>query len=277
MINGKTKLFAIIGNPVSHSLSPAMHNAAFAELGMNCAYVPITATNIKETVAGLRHLGFGGASVTVPFKEEVIPWIEDVDPKAVTIGAVNTLVFDHESQGVPARCRGYNTDWIGSNRALYQAIDLHGATALVLGAGGAAKAVAYGLVHSGTVVTLANRTMEKAVTLASELQCAAISFDQLPTHSADILINTTTVGMSPHSDRSPIPAELLPHFRVVMDIVYAPLETRLLREAKSSGCKVIDGLDMLLYQGAEQFSLWTGTEAPVTVMRKALERALDIH
>lgn len=269
-INGKTQLFAIIGNPVSHSLSPAMHNAAFAELGINGAYVPIKANNITQTIAGLRALGFVGASITVPFKETVMSCLDNIDPTATKIGAVNTLSFRQTDQEGVCICNGYNTDWIGSNSALSQVIDPDGATALVIGAGGAAKAVVFGLLTAGAKVTIANRTQEKAESLAAELGCDSVPLNNIATIPADILINTTTVGMTPHSDQSPVPSALLPHYQVVMDIVYAPLQTTLLKQAMACGCKVIDGLDMLLYQGVEQFRIWTGVTPPPSVMRKAL-------
>lgn len=274
-INGKTQLFAIIGNPVSHSLSPAMHNAAFAELGINAAYVPIKADNIEQTVVGLRTLGFVGASVTVPFKETVMDCLDNIDPTAAKIGAVNTLSFRQTDQEGVCSCNGYNTDWIGSNSALSQVIDPKGATALVIGAGGAAKAVVFGLLTAGATVTIANRTQEKAEGLALELGCDSVPLDNIATTPADILINTTTVGMAPHSGRSPVASELLPNYQVVMDIVYAPLQTTLLKQAMACGCKVIDGLDMLLYQGVEQFRIWTGVKPPPSVMRKALLEAID--
>ena len=274
-INGKTQLFAIIGNPVSHSLSPAMHNAAFAELGINGAYVPIKANNIKKTIAGLRTLGFVGASITVPFKETVMDCLDSIAPTAATIGAVNTLSFSQQDQEGLCICHGYNTDWIGSNSALSQVINPEGATALVIGAGGAAKAVVFGLLTAGAKVTIANRTQEKAEALAVELGCESVSLDNIATIPAEILINTTTVGMAPDSDRSPVPIELLPHYQVVMDIVYSPLQTTLLKQAMACGCKIIDGLDMLLYQGVEQFRIWTGVEPPRSIMRKALIETME--
>lgn len=274
-INGKTQLFAIIGNPVSHSLSPAMHNAAFAELGINGAYVPIKAHNIKKTIASLRTLGFVGASITVPFKETVMDCLDNIDPTAAQIGAVNTLSFSEQDQEGLCTCNGYNTDWIGSNSALSQVINPEGATALVIGAGGAAKAVVFGLLTAGAKVTIANRTQEKAETLAVELGCESVSLDNIAKIPADILINTTTVGMAPDSDRSPVPSKILPHYQVVMDIVYSPLQTTLLKQAMACGCKIIDGLDMLLYQGVEQFRIWTGVEPPPSIMRKALIETMD--
>ncbi len=268
MINGHTQLFGIIGNPVEHSLSPAMHNAAFAELGMNGVYLPMRPTDLAEGFRGLRSLGFIGVSVTVPFKVAIMEFLDKVDPVARTIGAVTTLLFERDADN--CRCTGYNTDWLGSNQALGEELQLAGSTVLVLGAGGAARAVGFGLIEAGAKVLIANRTEAKGRALADQLGCPFVPADQLAELRADALINTTSVGMAPHADALPIRAELLPRFAVVMDIVYAPLTTRLLREAAACGCRTVDGLQMLQYQGAAQFSLWTGREAPHRVMRQAL-------
>ncbi|WP_028584122.1 shikimate dehydrogenase [Desulfogranum mediterraneum] len=273
-INGTTRLYAIVGNPVGHSLSPAMHNAAFAHLGINAAYVPIQAEDIKATVDGLRQLGFCGASITVPFKEGVMRWVDELDHTAIQIGAVNTLAF-HRGSDQTIHCHGYNTDWVGSNRALADHLTLSGSSALILGAGGAAKAVAFGLVNAGVEVFIANRTHHRARQLANELGCNAVALEDIGRLQCEILINTTSVGMAPHDQECPIREALLPGFRVVMDIVYAPLETRLLRAARACGCTVIDGLAMLHYQGAAQFKIWTGQEPPAEVMRQALFSALQ--
>ena len=272
MINGHTQLFGIIGNPVEHSLSPAMHNAAFAELGMNGVYIPMRPTDLAEGFRGLRSLGFIGVSVTVPFKVAIMEFLDKVDPVARNIGAVNTLLFERD--GDHCRCTGYNTDWLGSNQALGEELQLAGATVLILGAGGAARAVGFGLIEAGARVLIANRTEAKGRALAAQLRCPFVPADQLAGLRADALINTTSVGMAPHADALPIRPELLPRFAVVMDIVYAPLTTRLLREAAACGCRTVDGLQMLLHQGAAQFTLWTGREAPLNVMRQALENEL---
>ncbi|NLX17676.1 MAG: shikimate dehydrogenase [Desulfobulbus sp.] len=272
-INGKTRLFGIIGDPVDHSLSPIMHNAAFEHLGINGVYIPMQPDNLTEGVRGLRSLGFVGVSVTVPFKVAVMELLDEIDPVALKIGAVNTLIFSRKEAATPM-CRGVNTDWVGSNRALAEVIRLSGSTALILGAGGAARAVGFGLVEAGAQVLVWNRSPEKGQTLAAQLDGTFVSADILPSVRADILVNTTSVGMAPHEQEMPISPELLARFSVVMDIVYVPLETRLLREARARGCQTIDGLQMLLYQGAEQFTLWTGQKAPHAVMRQALIKAL---
>ncbi len=273
-IDGKTELYGIIGNPVRHSLSPVMHNAGFADLAMNRAYVPLEVKNVKEGLTGLRALGFRGVSVTVPHKEAVIPFLDEIDPVAEKIGAVNTLVFQpgHDGQ---VHLRGLNTDWLGANTALAEKVNLQESRVLLIGAGGSAKAVGFGLIEAGAEVIIANRTAKSGKALADLLDCSFVALAEVASVSADVLINTTSVGMEPDNEGIAVPPALLSGFSVVMDIVYAPLETRLLREAKAAGCQTIDGLAMLLYQGIAQFEIWTGEKAPQHVMRLALEEELQ--
>jgi shikimate dehydrogenase len=273
-VDGSVELFGIIGNPVRHSLSPVMQNAAFASLGMNRIYVPMSVADPAQAVPGLRALGFQGVSVTVPHKEAVIPFLDAVDPVAAQIGAVNTLLLRQDSAG-KVRIQGYNTDWLGANAALTAAkVSLQGSRVLVAGAGGAAKAVAFGLKQAGANVLITNRSAVPGQTLAAWLNCEFVPLQEADRQTGDIFINTTSVGMEPDLDGCVIPPAMLPNFSAVMDIVYAPLETRLLREAKAAGCTTIDGLAMLLHQGAEQFRIWTGQPAPEAVMRAALEEEL---
>ncbi len=276
IIDGKTELYGIIGNPVRHSLSPAMHNAAFAVMGMNWVYVPMEVTDIKSGMTGLKGLGFKGVSVTVPHKATVIPFLDEIDPVAEQIGAVNTLLFRPNHAG-EIICRGFNTDWLGANTALAEQIKLQSSSVLIIGAGGAAKAVGFGLVQAGADVFICNRTAEKGEALAQWLGCSFLSMDAVNTFDADVLINTTSVGMEPDFEGIVVPPECLNQFSVVMDIVYAPLQTRLLREAALVGCATIDGLSMLLYQGAAQFKIWTGGTPPQLIMRSALEEELRIR
>lgn len=272
-IDGHTQLFGIIGDPVEHSLSPAMHNKAFAHLGLNGVYVPMRPDNLADGFSGLRSLGFIGVSVTVPFKVAIMAHLDSIDPVAEKIGAVNTLIFTR-SEGATARCTGVNTDWLGANQALAEAMPLSGSTVLIIGAGGAARAVGFGLIEAGAEVLVYNRTESKGRELAHQLGGTFVASDGLAAIRADALINTTSVGMAPHVDAIPIDPALLPQFPVVMDIVYAPLTTRLLHEAAARGCRTIDGLQMLLHQGAAQFTLWTGQKAPLDVMHQALMTAL---
>lgn len=267
-ISGTTLLYGIIGNPVTHSLSPAMHNSAFAVSDIDAVYLPFPAPDIAAAVIGVRGLGIQGLSVTIPHKENVIPLLDEVDPVAVKIGAVNTIV---NKAGV---LTGLNTDWLGATRALEEEIELGGAEAVILGAGGSARAIGFGLLERGAAITLCSRTESRGRALAEELDCPWVPLGESRRLSGDILINATSVGMVPGVENTPVPGEILSRFQVVMDIVYAPMKTRLLREAEADGCKIINGLEMLLYQGVAQFEIWTGRDAPVSVMRKALAGAL---
>jgi len=268
-INGKTKLYGIIGNPVTHSLSPLMHNAAFTETGIDGVYLPFPAPDLESAVIGIRALGIQGVSVTIPHKEKVIVLLDKVDVVARKIGAVNTIVREKETLS------GFNTDWLGAVRALEEQITLQGRKVVILGAGGSARAIGFGMQEKGAEVVLASRTESRGRALAEELHCPWLSLQEADTISGDILINATSVGMQPDSENSPLPAMVLPQFKVVMDIVYAPLKTRLLQEAKDAGCVIINGLEMLLYQGVAQFEMWAGQFAPVSVMRQALLSALQ--
>jgi shikimate dehydrogenase len=269
-INGSTEIYGIMGNPIAHSLSPIMHNSAFQALGLNKVYVPFLATHPDKALAGCRALGVRGLSVTIPHKEAVLASIDSIDPVAEKIGAVNTLIFDEEK-----KIHGLNTDWLGAKKALADKMELPGKRILLLGAGGSAKAIGFGLLKAGAQVILASRTESKVEALAGILHCDWIHLAEIETVKADGLVNATAVGMRPLENASLVPAARLAQFQVVMDIVYSPLETRLLREAKNAGCEVIDGLSMLLYQGAAQFEAWTNQEAPLEVMRSALMGAMD--
>jgi shikimate dehydrogenase len=268
MINGHTKVYGILGRPVAHSLSPAMHNAAFRELGLNAVYVAFPVTDLTRAVAGLRGLGVAGVSVTIPFKEEIIPLIDELDPRAARMGAVNTVA---NREG---KLTGYNTDWLGALTALQTQTAIRGQHFLILGAGGAARAIAFGLTEEGGRVTLTDVDAPRAATLARDLKAEAIPLEALDRCPASILINATPIGMEPKVDAIPIAPDLLGRYHLVMDIVYRPLETRLLKEARARGCATIDGLQMLIHQATAQFELWTGQPAPLETMSRAAYEAL---
>jgi shikimate dehydrogenase len=263
MITGTTKIYGILGRPVAHSLSPAMHNAAFSSLAIDAVYVPFMVQNLSQAVQGLKGLNLEGVSVTIPFKEEIIPLLDEVDDRAREIGAVNTVV----NRG--GRLWGTNTDWEGALAALQEQTDLAGQRVLVLGAGGAGRAIVYAVHRAGSKVTVADADEDKARTLAQEFGAAFSSLDLAGQVPATVLINATPVGMAPWEDTIPLDPNKIKQFKVVMDIVYKPLQTRLLREAAVQGCRGIDGLQMLVYQGARQFELFTGRPAPVEIMRQA--------
>ncbi len=261
-------IYGIIGWPVSHSLSPAMHNAAFSALGIKAVYgfLPVAPKDLRVAIEGLRALGIKGVSVTVPHKEGVMEYLDEIDDTAREIGAVNTIINQN------GHLFGTNTDWLGAKKALEDITTLLDKKVVVIGAGGAARAIVYALIKSGAEVVIYNRTLSRARDLAKKFGVKALSIDELPQAVGDILIQTTSVGLH-NNNKTLVPREILSGFKVVMDIVYVPLDTRLLREAHEIGCKTINGLKMLVYQGVEQFRLWTGKVPPIELMEKAaLER-----
>jgi len=294
-IDGHTQLVGLMGWPVGHSLSPAMHNAAFQALGLNWRYVPLPVPpgQVAAALRGLAALGFRGANVTVPHKAAVLPELDAVAPEARQVGAVNTVVVERDTDST-ARLRGHNTDVAGFIGALRDSgFDPEGRSAVVIGAGGGARSVVYALmkVRAASVVVL-NRTIDRTAALISDLGAASKAsaapapptLEALPLESqaltaaaraADLLVNTTSVGMWPHDDNSIWPEDVpVPPTLTVFDLVYNPLETKLLQQARRSGVRAIGGLDMLVRQGALAFELWTGLEAPVKAMRKACAQSL---
>ena len=267
--DSKTLLYGVFGNPVAHSLSPAMHNAAFRHLHVNAVYLAFAIENIASGIDAVRALNMQGVSITIPHKIEGMSHLDELDPMAERIGAVNTVARNK------GQLIGYNTDASGAVAALAETTEIFRKKVAILGAGGAARAVGFGVKSEGAKVTIINRTHEKGKALAEELEgdfCPAVDFESSAT---DILINTTSVGMSPHTDKIPIPPDCLREGMVVMDIVYNPLTTRLLKEAENRGCLPVDGVAMFVYQGAFQFELWTGMKAPVEVMRSAVVKVLE--
>jgi len=294
-MDGQTTLVGVMGWPIAHSLSPAMHNAAFEALAMNWAYVPLPVRpgEVGAAVAGLRALGFRGCNVTVPHKEAVIPHLDHLPPRVARFGAVNTLIFDRGAPGdnADARCTltGENTDVQGFVRALREeGVDPTGRRVLIVGAGGAARGVIYGLCGAQAAsVTVLNRTPERAQALVADLapsaegtvlRAGALTAASLrkEAHESELLVQSTTVGMWPHVDASIWPQDTpLPAHLVVCDLVYRPIETRLLRQAREAGATALDGLGMLIAQGALSFEMWTGVWPPVDVMRAACKRVLE--
>ncbi len=281
LVTGSTRLVGVLGDPVAHSRSPAMHNAAFHALGIDWCYVPlhVASAQVEAALRGLVALGFVGANVTIPHKEAAARLADELTPAAQAIGAVNTLTV---LQG--GRLRGDNTDAGGTLAALREAgVEVAGRRAVLLGAGGSARAVAYALAASGAHVVLANRTPERAAALAASLQPhvagrleATILSDagalQAALARADLVVNATSVGMHPEDARSPLPEGVQLHPGLaVLDLVYAPRETRLLRQAAHAGCRTIEGLRVLVHQGALAFEMWTGRPAPLDVMSRAVE------
>jgi shikimate dehydrogenase len=283
-VSGKTKICALIGDPVEHTMSPAMHNAAFQKLGLDYLYIPfrVKSEELPQAVAGLKALNVAGFNVTIPHKVNVMPLLGSLDPLAEKIGAVNTVVNDN------GELRGYNTDAEGFLRALQEHnFSPQRKNVVILGAGGAARAIAYILSGKGARLTILNRQQE----LDWAENIARLIFDEyhrevkvfelnnitdvLP--GADLLINATSVGMSPLDNVSPVPAGLLDKIPAVFDIVYNPLKTKLLQEAAAAGAKTIGGVDMLAWQGALAFEKWTGKKAPLDLMRREASKILERH
>ncbi len=272
-----TALYCLFGRPARHSLSPAMHNAAFEEKGLNAVYLAFEPERAIDAVRSMRSLGIKGASVTIPFKTDIIDDIDQIDPLAEKIGSVNTLV------NRSGTITGYNTDGYGAIRALQTAgVPLDGRKALVIGNGGSARAIAFSLLDAGSRVVILGRDEKKAARLARDLsrhfpEVESGRIDSAGTLMTDdnaLIINTTPVGMFPDIGSCPIDPSILKKGNVVFDIVYSPVRTRLIESAASAGCTTIPGTEMLLYQGARQFELWTSLTAPVETMRTALEFGL---
>ncbi len=282
MISSKTKLFAIIGDPVERSLSPAMHNAAFRALGLDCRYIAIQVPKgtLADVVKAIRKLRITGFNVTHPHKVEIVRLLDGLDESAKLVGAVNTVKTER------GKLIGYNTDGAGAVLALKRGVSkLAGRRAVLLGAGGAARAIAFSLVKAGAKLTLANRTAAKARGLAAEIKrklgvgVAVVSIKKRALtdaiKQADLLVNATTIGMAPDVNETLVTAGMMHRRLVVNDIVYEPLETKLLREAKRAGARTVNGLGMLVNQGALALEIWTGKRAPVKVMEVAAKRELQ--
>ncbi len=278
-ITTRTKLVGILGSPLGHTLSPDMQNQAFQNLGLDYYYLPIevSAENLGAVVGGIRHMNFAGFNITMPHKMNIIQYLDEIDSLAEMIGSVNTVVIKD------GRLKGYSTDGTGFVRSLEldKGISLKGKKIFILGAGGAAKSIALTLAGQNVrEIVICNRTLEKAKEISDRVNrnfrhcCSPLPADpekMRPSLSdVDILVNTTNLGMHPDTGSLPIEPKLLSRRLLVYDIIYHPLKTRLLEEAERAGCATMNGLGMLIYQGAEAFSLWTGLEAPIDVMKKSV-------
>jgi 3-dehydroquinate dehydratase / shikimate dehydrogenase len=268
-----SEIFGVIGNPIGHSRSPLMHNAALKALNRDGVYLPFEVDDVGSFVRGFVHpktrkldWNLRGLSVTIPHKLAIIPYLDFVDSTAKAIGAVNTVVI--EGDELPRLC-GYNTDVNGAMTPLEEMIDLKESRVAVIGAGGSARAICYGLSRRGAEVTIYARDLKKAQLLADEFKTRIASLESF-SGEADVVINCSPIGMSGHSEgRSLIKPESLESVKLVYDLIYSPEETALLRDAKRAGCRTLGGLAMLVGQAAEQFRLWTGLKAPVDVMWRA--------
>jgi shikimate dehydrogenase len=275
-ISGKTRVCGVIGDPIGHSLSPTIHNAAFNHLKLDFVFLAfrVEAADLENAIRGMRGLGIHGLNVTMPHKSTVIGCLDEVDSNVKFLGSANTVL------NKDGKLSGFNTDGVGALKALREnGTELAEKKVLLLGAGGAAKAIAFALAEEVGELAVLNRAAEKAKELAEALGRisnkkvvgGALSSDAIAKslQDSDVLVNATSVGMHPEANQSLVAPQWLRSDLTVMDVVYNPVETKLARDAKAAGAKVISGVEMLIYQGAASFEIWTGCSAPIEVMRRA--------
>jgi len=283
-ISGRTKLCGVIGDPIEHTMSPTIHNAAFIQMGLDYIYIPfhVKEEELGKAIDGMRALNIRGLNVTLPHKVTIIPFLDELDPLVEKIGAVNTVTND---DGV---LKGSNTDASGFVQALLErGIEPKGKKVLILGAGGASRAISFILSERGAHLIILNRRLERAEVLASwlltifntEVEALELVEENLARalDGVDILVNATSVGMSPNINETPLPSNLLRRGLIVSDIVYNPIKTRLLREAEEAGAETVSGVDMFVWQGALSFERWTGVRAPIELMRDEVIKELQTY
>jgi 3-dehydroquinate dehydratase/shikimate dehydrogenase len=263
-----TRIFGVAGNPVSHSLSPLLHNTAFRREIVNAILLPLKVRSLDDLLTVVRELPLAGVAITMPLKEEVLPHLANMDPLTARIGACNTL-----RTGADGKLYGFNTDVAGVVRPLEKRLRLKGARVAVLGAGGAARAAVFGLVGQGADVFVVNRTHEHAVSLARQAKAKSLKHEAFAKQHFDVVLNATPCGMKGFKQAMPI-AEKELNAGLVFDMVYNPLETPLLKLARSRGIPVVTGLEMFVQQGARQFEIWTGKPAPESEMLRVVEHEL---
>jgi len=266
-ITRRTRVFGVIGSPIGHSLSPLLHNTAFRARKFDAVFVPFLVQDLGDFLSAIKPFGISGFGVTIPHKENILRHLDDCDPLAARIGAVNTVVVRGGG-----RMYGYNTDYVGVLRSLESRMRLAGSRILLLGAGGAARAAAFALAHAGSIVCLSARRPERARALARAVGAQVVPRGELRREFFDAIVNCTPVGMHPHGG-SPLRGEEL-NCRIVMDMVYRPRTTELLQCARRKGIETISGLEMFLTQGFAQYEIWTGERAPEAAMRRAITAVL---
>lgn len=269
MVDDKTKIVSSIAGKRS-KLSAAMHNAAYEDLGLNFLYIPFKVEDLKSAIVGIKALGFRGSAVTMPYKKEVMKHLDNLDKTAKKIGAVNTILNND------GKLTGYNSDWIGAMESLKEICVLKNKKVVLVGAGGAARAIAYGLKENNAEVFIFNRTVEKAKELTEEfnLHFGGSPDDITKLDDYDILINATSVGFNLEAGKSIVDSSSMKKNKIVMDVVTHPIITPILDLAQKKNCKIISGYKMLIYQAIFQIRLWTGKEPKFEVMEKALLDAL---
>jgi 3-dehydroquinate dehydratase/shikimate dehydrogenase len=264
----RTRMYGVIGNPIGHSLSPVLQNTGFQARNIDAVFLPFLVRDLRDFLRSVEPLGIAGFSVTLPHKQAILRHLDDCDPMAAAIGAVNTVVVRGGG-----KLYGYNTDYVGVLRALERRIPLQGSRALIFGAGGAARAVAFALAQSGASVSVCARRMQAAKALAHAVGGEVVERSRLPREFFDAIVNATPVGMHPATHRSPLEAREL-NCRLVFDLIYRPRVTKLMQLAARRGIETVSGVEMFLAQGTAQWEIWTGERAPVEAMRRAVLRAL---
>lgn len=281
-IDESSEIYAVIGDPIGHSLSPAIHNAAFKNLGFNKVYVPlqIPEDQLKPSLDALSWLNIQGYSVTIPHKEGIVKLLSQADGAVERIGACNTVVIGEDKKWI-----GYNTDYRASMSVLEEALDkkegseyspLMDKQVILLGAGGVARTIAFGLTRRGAAVTICNRNEDRAAKIAEGVGCRHISWSQRAANPCDVIINCTPVGMHPRVDDTPVPPAAFRPGMLAFDTIYHPENTMFIKMARERECKTVTGVDMFVRQAAMQFQLWTGKDAPVDVMREVVRRKLGV-
>lgn len=279
-IDDQTQLFGVIADPVGHSYSPLIHNTAFADQELNARYLPLRVAkdDLHRFMDGAREAGLNGISITIPHKETSLDYCTHAESSANGIGAINTLIFQDDE------ALGYNTDYRAAMDCILEKLErqdlereksLQGVRAMVLGAGGVSRAIAWGLRQRGADVIVTSRTVERTMVLANELGCSSCPWEERHEQNVQLLINGTPVGMHPNLDTSPFNASALNQYMVVFDTVYNPENTLLVKYAKQAQCRVITGVDMFVRQAAYQYKLFTGNEAPIKLMRKTIKAATN--
>jgi len=267
MIDANTQLYCIFGNPVRHSKSPVIHSTCFQHHGINAVYLAFEIDEISKGIKAMKTLNIKGASITIPFKESIMAHLDWIHEDAAAMGAVNTVIVKD------GKFHGYNTDYKAAIEPL-KTFGIKDKKICIIGAGGAAQAIAYGIQKEKGRMLIINRNKNRGRALASRYQADFIPLsdvEKINEIQADIIINTTSIGMSPDIEASPLSSHHLTPQMVVMDIVYTPLNTKLLQKAQCKGCKTIDGLSMFLHQGAAQFKLWTGISPDIELMRHIIK------
>src|SRR5277367_6673762 len=263
-----TKVYGVAGNPVAHSLSPAMLNAAFRRERVNSVYVPLQTSGIRDLLTLIREVPLGGLSVTMPFKQEILKHLQKTDPLSERIGACNTIIRSQDG-----KLYGFNTDVAAVVRPLEKRLALKGAKILVIGAGGAARAAVFGLQEKGAEIHILNRTLATAQKLAREAKAKSVKRDQMAKSSFDVIVNATPVGMRGAKAQTVLEANEI-NARLVFDLVYNPIDTPLIKAAREKGLPVITGVEMFVHQGARQFEIWTGKPAPEEEMLRVVVHEL---